>query len=112
MMKPAITALSPMSTRMRVDRFSAWAGVGVGLGVGVGVGVGVAVGVGVGVGAASSSTIVTVVVCGVPTPAPATALREAVKVSFPSDALSFRIVITTGLLVSPTPKFTSPELAV
>src|ERR1700686_266994 len=126
MMKPPIMTLSPTSTRRRVEMFNAWAGVGEGVGVGVavgvgvgvavgggvGVGVGVAVGVGVGVGVPLVSTIVTVVVCGVPTGAPATALSVAVKVSFPSGRLSFRIVITTGLLVSPGLKVMSPEDAV
>src|SRR5688500_3339066 len=53
MMNPPMPALSPRSTRRRVDRLTAWeAGVGEGVGEvpGVGVGVGVGVGIGVGVG--------------------------------------------------------------
>src|SRR5687768_18516601 len=50
MMKPPMPALSPRSTRIRVDRLTAWeAGVGDGVGVAVGVGGGVAIGVAVGV---------------------------------------------------------------
>ena len=49
MMKPPMPTLSPVPTRIRVERFRAWLGVGVGLAVGVAVALAVAVGVEVGV---------------------------------------------------------------
>ena len=60
-MKPPIPALSPVSTRILVERLSAWGGVAVGVAVGVDVGVTVAVGddvaVGVGVAVAVAVTV-------------------------------------------------------
>src|SRR3954451_8715013 len=49
MINPPIMALSPTSTRRRVEIFKAWAGVGVAVGVAVAVAVGLAVAVAVGV---------------------------------------------------------------
>src|SRR5205823_5123494 len=61
---PAISTLSPVSTRSRVEMFSANAGEGVGVGVSVGVGAGVVTG-GVGVGVAGVRDGVGVGVAGV-----------------------------------------------
>src|ERR1700731_2089159 len=52
MMKPAIMALSPVSTRSRVEIFKAWTGLAVGVAVGVAVAVAVGVAVAVEVGVA------------------------------------------------------------
>ena len=117
MIKPAIIALSPVSTRRRVAMFNASTvatvrgvalGVGLGeptgvgeavadgvaeaLGLGVGVGVGVAtgvgLGVGVGIGGATSSLTIVPVASALLMLAPVGLLKWTVNVSVGSNALS------------------------
>src|SRR6186713_3119385 len=65
MMKPAIMALSPVSTRKRVAIFRVWTGVTVGVAVAVAVAVGVEVAVAVGVDVAVAVGVEVAVAVGV-----------------------------------------------